>query len=111
MPQRKKLKQPAMPLFISLILPLGTYYLYGTSGHNSNLGFEVYTSTNLEEWEGPKEVNNGYDLRKNDVFGDKGFWAPQVFYYNDQFYMAYTANENIAIATAGSPLGPFTQTT
>jgi xylan 1,4-beta-xylosidase len=87
----------------------GTYYLYGTSGHDSNLGFEVYTSKDMEDWEGPKGANNGLALRKEDVFGDKGFWAPQIFYYNDQFYMAYTANENIAIATADNPLGPFTQ--
>lgn len=88
----------------------GTYYLYGTSGHDSNQGFEVYTSTDMETWKGPEGVNNGLALTKGDAFGDKGFWAPQVFFYQDQFYMAYTANENIAIATADSPLGPFTQT-
>lgn len=88
----------------------GTYYLYGTSGHDADQGFEVYTSTDLKSWEGPKGANNGYALRKEDTFGDKGFWAPQVFHYQDKFFMAYTANENIAIATAESPLGPFTQT-
>lgn len=88
----------------------GTYYLYGTSGHDSNQGFEVYTSTDMEAWEGPQGATNGYALRKEDAFGDKGFWAPQIFQYEGQFYMAYTANENIAIATSSSPLGPFTQT-
>lgn len=88
----------------------GTYYLYGTSGHDSGQGFEVYTSTDMEAWEGPKGAINGYALRKEDAFGDKGFWAPHIFQHEGQFYMAYTANENIAIATSDSPLGPFTQT-
>ncbi len=87
----------------------GVYYLYGTVEGNSNQGFLVYTSSDLKKWEGPKGVHAGFALRKEDVFGDKGFWAPQVFYYNHQFYLAYTANEQIAIATSNSPLGPFTQ--
>lgn len=86
-----------------------TYYLYGTSGHDSDQGFEVYTSKDMKSWKGPEGVNEGYALKKEDVFGDQGFWAPQVFHYNDTFYMAYTANENIAIVTSPSPLGPFTQ--
>lgn len=87
----------------------GTYYLYGTGGHDSNKGFMVYTSTDLKQWEGPKGVNDGYALSKEDVYGDKGFWAPQVFRHDGKFYMAYTANEHIAIATSDSPLGPFVQ--
>ena len=87
----------------------GTYYLYGTSGQDPNQGFEVYKSKDMKSWEGPAGVNEGYALKKEDAFGEKGFWAPQVFHYNDTFYMAYTANENIAIATSQSPLGPFTQ--
>lgn len=86
-----------------------TFYLYGTSGHDTNQGFYVYTSTDMKSWEGPKGVNEGYALRKEDVFGDNGFCAPQVFFYSGKFYMAYTANENIAIAESESPLGPFTQ--
>lgn len=89
----------------------GVYYLYGTSGHDTNQGFLVYTSEDMQSWKGPRGVNKGYALRKGDVFGDKGFWAPQVFHYQDTFYMAYTANEHIAIAKSESPLGPFTQTT
>ena len=87
----------------------GTYYLYGTNGLDADQGFQVYTSTDRQRWEGPKGVKDGYALRQQDVYGDKGFWAPQVFYYNNRFYMAYTANEHIAIATSNSPLGPFVQ--
>lgn len=87
----------------------GTYYLYGTKGDNADLGFEVYQSKDLVEWTGPVGANNGFALVKKDVFGDVGFWAPQVWYENGKFLMAYTANENIAIAMSDSPLGPFKQ--
>tara|TARA_R110001592_G_scaffold62863_13_gene192474 strand:+ start:102 stop:1079 length:978 start_codon:yes stop_codon:yes gene_type:complete len=89
----------------------GIYYLYGTSQGsliNKGNGFLVYTSTNLEEWQGPAGITSGFALKDSDAFGDTGFWAPQVFYKNETFYMAYTANEKIAIATSNSPLGPFT---
>ncbi|MBF9252864.1 glycoside hydrolase family 43 protein [Pontibacter sp. 172403-2] len=87
----------------------GTYYLYGTVGSGADEGFLVYTSGDMKTWEGPKGVKDGFALKKGDVFGDKGFWAPQVFKYKNKFYMAYTANEHIAIAQSDSPLGPFTQ--
>jgi xylan 1,4-beta-xylosidase len=88
----------------------GLYYLYGTGGTKlSNQGFVVYTSRDGKVWEGPKGVKNGYALHKGDAFGDNQFWAPQVFHFKNKFYMAYAANENIAIAQSDSPLGPFTQ--
>src|SRR5690606_12326438 len=86
----------------------GNYYLYGTSGNDKNLGFEVYVSKNLKSWK-RSDKNDGYALKKGESYGDIGFWAPQVFEYEGKFYMAYTANEHIAIATSDSPLGPFTQ--
>lgn len=88
----------------------GTYYLYGTK-ENPNVtgdGFLVYTSSNLKDWAGPAGAHNGFAFKKGDGYGDTGFWAPQVFGYNGSFYMAYTANEHIAIAKSNSPLGPFT---
>ena len=88
----------------------GTYYLYGTTGGETPLngqGFMVYKSSDLQKWEGPAGSQNGLALKKGDAFGDKGFWAPQILKYNNKFYMIYTANENIAIASSNSPLGPF----
>lgn len=81
-----------------------TYYLYGTMEGDWDSGFKVYTSKNKKNW-----TDKGKVLKKGDAFGTKGFWAPQVFTYNSKFYMAYVANENIAIAESDSPLGPFTQ--
>lgn len=88
----------------------GIYYLYGTGGDKSNNeGFVVHTSSNLKTWSKPVGASNGYALKKGDAFGNVGFWAPQVFQYKNKFYMAYTADEHIAIATSDSPLGPFKQ--
>ncbi len=93
----------------------GVYYLYGTGGikpqdgRPPHEGFLVYTSTDLENWSGPAGVCDGFALVKGESYGDRGFWAPQVFRYRDKFYMAYTANEQIAVASAPSPLGPFRQ--
>lgn len=84
----------------------GTYYLYGTGG---NGGFRVYTSANMVAWKGPFGAMDGYALTKGDAFGTKGFWAPQVISHHGQFYMFYTANEQIAVAKSDSPLGPFRQ--
>lgn len=84
-----------------------TYYLYGTYEQNSNLGFPVYTSTNLKDWVGPNGANNGFALSKGNTFGTAGFWAPQVFNKDGNFYMFYTANEQIALATSNSALGSF----
>lgn len=85
----------------------GTYYLYGTSPVSDN-GFWVYTSTDLQHWSGPAGAVDGYALRGN-TYGTRGFWAPQVFKKDGRYAMAYTANEQIAIAWADSPLGPFVQ--
>jgi len=86
------------------------YYLYGTGG-DVGKGFLVYVSSDLKTWKGPMGKTDGYALVEGDSYGTTGFWAPQVFEYQHKFYMAYTANENIAIAESDSPLGPFKQQT
>ncbi|MDN3586467.1 glycoside hydrolase family 43 protein [Pedobacter aquatilis] len=82
----------------------GIYHLYGTVENSWDGGFKVYTSRDKINW-----VDGGIVLKNGDAFGTKGFWAPQVFEYRKKFYMAYVANENIAIAESNSPLGPFKQ--
>ena len=97
----------------TIFLHDGLYYLYGTNGNpklSEKEGFLVYTSKDLTTWEGPKGITGGLALKKGDAFGDKGFWAPQVFEYQNKFYMVYTANEHIAMAVSDSPLGPFINT-
>lgn len=74
-----------------------------------NQGIIVYTSRNLKDWKGPAGAENGFALQKEDVYGSGDFRAPQVFEYHHKFYMAYEADEHVAIAESNSPLGPFTQ--
>ncbi|GHE23253.1 glycoside hydrolase family 43 protein [Sphingobacterium griseoflavum] len=80
------------------------YFAYGTS---SDEGFEVYYTKDLRIW----TKHNQLLLKKDDSYGEKWFWAPEV-YYNEkkaQFYLFYTAEEHICVATADTPLGPFKQ--
>lgn len=86
----------------------GMFYLFGTVERRMSEGFLVYESKNLKDWK-LSSRDEGYALRKGQSFGTAGFWAPQVFSYNGKFYMAYTANENIAIAEGSHPAGPFKQ--
>lgn len=90
----------------TIFVDKGMYYLYGTGSRN---GILVYQSNDLIHWTGPAGKRNGHALLKGDSYGTQGFWAPQVFKYHHKYYMAYTANEHIAIAESDSPLGPFTQ--
>lgn len=89
-----------------IFLHEGVYYMYGTSAEE---GIEVYCSQDLLHWEGPCGTVDGLALHKDDVWGEKWFWAPEVYYLNGQFYMYLSAEEHLIIATSGSPLGPFKQ--
>ena len=94
-----KTKVPLGDPFI--LLHNDIYYAYGT---NADDGIEVYTSEDLQSW---KYV--GMALMKKDVWADRWFWAPEVYEVNGKFYMYYTADEHICVATADSPTGPFVQ--
>lgn len=84
----------------------GVYYAYGTHAAD---GIEVYVSKDLKTWKRPDGLNNGLVLHKDDVWADRWFWAPEVYYVNGKFYMYYSADEHICVATSNSPLGPFKQ--
>ncbi len=82
----------------------GVYYLYSTNAPMQ--GYKVSVSTDLKTW-----TDKGFCLVSEDVYGEPngnaGFWAPEVYYYNNQFYMIYTVAERLGVAVADSPLGPF----
>lgn len=86
-----------------IILHDDMYYAYGTIAPSN--GFKVYTSENLESW----RLENDFVLYKDDVVGDKDFWAPEVYYIEEleEFIMYYSANEYVCVAVSNSPLGPF----
>lgn len=89
----------------------GVYYLYGTraKGFGQNVsGFDVYKSTDLENWSEPIEVFN------SEIYGlnNQVNWAPEVHKYNGSYYMFATfSKENqmrgTHILKADSPEGPF----
>jgi len=90
------------------ILPFdGNYYMYGTRGFNYT-GFDVYVSSDLENWSEPKSVFEGYD----GFWADKEFWAPEVYEYNGKFVMFASLKSDkhhrgTQVLISDSPLGPF----
>ncbi len=87
------------------ILPYkGTYYHYSTS---SKYGFKVFTSKNLLDW-----TDRGF-CYENSKVGYMDFWAPEVYYIKNMFYMFFSSKNKlrnkllISVAVSNSPLGPF----
>ncbi|NDV78136.1 1,4-beta-xylanase [Dysgonomonas sp. 511] len=87
-----------------ILLHDGTYYAYGTSSPD---GIVVFTSDDLKLWKQQTELA----LHKDNSWGNQWFWAPEVYYIESEkkFYMYYSVEERIAVATSDSPLGPFVQ--
>lgn len=79
------------------------YYAYGTRTN----GFEVYISDDLEHW----RRGDRLALSPQDSWGTKWYWAPEVYYIESEkkFYMFYTVDEHICVATSDNPEGPFVQ--
>ena len=84
-----------------ILLDNGTYYAYGTRSKN---GIVYYTSNDLKTWR-----YGGLALNKKDSYGEKWFWAPEVYLVDGIYYMYYTAEERTCVATSSSPIGPFVQ--
>lgn len=82
----------------------GKYYLYGTYLDGSMSAgsdhYDVYVSDDMYTW---KKINNIF--KKDSVT----LWAPDVFYdpLSNMFYLYYSNQMNIGVATASSPTGPF----
>ena len=90
-----------------ILLYDGVYYAYGTGAAS---GIEVWVSRDMVSWErGEGGAREGLALHREDVWGDKWFWAPEVYRLKDKFYMYFSAEEHICVAVSDSPLGPFVQ--
>jgi arabinan endo-1,5-alpha-L-arabinosidase len=98
--------------FVLPVLSEQCYYLYGTMGQyawtESGLGFDCYTSADLQTWEGPFPVFRP----PADFWADRNFWAPEVHVYRGRYFLfASFKAEGICRGTqilmAESPLGPF----
>lgn len=91
----------------------GKYYMYGTRAKNFGIktsGFDVYISTDLENWSEPIECFNSEEHSMNLAVN----WAPEVHKYKGAYYMfaTFTRESNglrgTFILKSDSPLGPFT---
>lgn len=83
----------------------GVYYLYST---DSNHGFKVYRSDDLQNWSDPVKV----PLLGNEFWESEDFWAPEVHCYQGSFYLFATLNSpkrnrGTQIFRSDSPMGPF----
>lgn len=92
----------------------GKYYMYGTRArltwdHNLNgYGFDVYISENMTDWQGPISVFEAHE----GFWGQYDYWAPEVHYYNDRFYMfaSFKSDDHhrgTAILVCDTPDGQF----
>ncbi|MEM9894971.1 MAG: glycoside hydrolase family 43 protein [Bacteroidota bacterium] len=105
-----------------------TYYLYASISNRTKdegPGVEVYTSKDLQHWTPPQTV---FEVPEN-FWATKWVWAPEVHYYNGNYYLftTFTANDTLEkpqvkppfekwpqhdkrgsqILVADSPIGPF----
>lgn len=85
----------------------GWYYIYGT---HSDSGIVVYRSRDMRSWSDLcGNAEGGLALHKDDVWGEKWFWAPEVYKIGDKYFMTFSAEEHICYAESDSPCGPFVQ--
>lgn len=89
----------------TMIMVDNKFYITGTKSINPQ-GFTILESSNLKKWSKERYIITC----GNRVFGDKDFWAPQIFHTDNKWYLAYTANEQIAVAEADNLDGPYYQT-
>src|SRR4051812_15431777 len=83
----------------------GRYYAYGTGPTTDGRPFPMLESADLIHWEprGGALIPPGGDA----------FWAPEVAYHDNTFYLYYSAHgiegrdHQLRVATSRDPLGPF----
>lgn len=92
----------------------GKFYMYGTGG-GAKEGFATYSSDDLITWEFEGQVYKG---NREDSWAIDHFWAPEVYKFDDKYYMFFSAqwqdnpdneleNFRIGVAVADKPTGPF----
>lgn len=89
----------------------GRYYMYGTRGADTwglGTGFDVYESSDLEDWDGPFEIFS----KSDDFWVTHNFWAPECHKYRGEYYLlasfkAVGVSRGTQILKASSPRGVF----
>lgn len=91
----------------------GKYYIYPTSdGFDGWSGyyFKTFSSDNLTDW---KDEGTILDLKRDVSWADRNAWAPCIIERKMadgtyKYYYYFTAAQEIGVAIAGEPTGPFT---
>ena len=87
----------------------GLYYMSGTRKIDP-WGFVMLESDNLKTWSVSTKVPDGMILKKGDqVFGETGFWAPHFIKKDGIYYLSYSADEHVVIASSKDINGKYTQ--
>ncbi|NUB93401.1 family 43 glycosylhydrolase [Haloterrigena sp. SYSU A121-1] len=88
----------------------GTYYAYGTETPEDIV--PIATSDDLVNWTYIDSAFDSYPDWRDDP--DAGVWAPDINYYNGQYYLYYSYstwgsqdNPGIGVALSDTPDGPF----
>ncbi len=87
------------------------YYLYGTRAASFGIetyGFDVYTSTDMENWSQPHMCLDSNEWGLNNGAN----WAPEVHFYNGKYYMFATFTQDNGLRgtfgfSSETPMGPF----
>ncbi|XUL87306.1 family 43 glycosylhydrolase [Streptomyces galilaeus] len=85
----------------------GQYWIYPTSDGYANWGgtsFKSYSSRDLVHWQDHGVV---LDLGPDVSWADKNAWAPAVAERDGKYYFYFCAEQQIGVAVADSPAGPF----
>jgi beta-xylosidase len=87
------LKNTGIHIRDPFVLPMAAekrYYLYSTTGSeswtDSATGIDYFTSSDLQNWEGP------FPAFRPPVgfWADRNFWAPEVHVYHGRYYLFAT---------------------
>ncbi|MFJ6896730.1 family 43 glycosylhydrolase [Streptomyces hokutonensis] len=85
----------------------GQYWIYPTSDGYANWGgtsFKAYSSRDLVHWQDHGVI---LDLGPDVSWADKNAWAPAVAERDGKYYFYFCAEQQIGVAVADSPAGPF----
>ncbi|MEO8902466.1 MAG: family 43 glycosylhydrolase [Polyangiaceae bacterium] len=85
----------------------GKFYIYPTSDGFTNwlsTKFKAFSSTDLVTW---KDEGVILDLGPGVSWADDRAWAPGIAFKSGTYYFYFAAAQQIGVATATSPTGPF----
>ena len=85
----------------------GVYYIYPTTDGFANwtsTTFSAFSSTNLVDWTDRGVI---LDLPRDLTWATGHAWAPAITRVGSTYYFYFCADQQIGVATASSPVGPF----